>query len=81
MQLATITGDLGAIGDDEVEDGDDEENDDDDKLLAMSPLKCRKVAPCGELASPETRPTSVGICPLCVDDLIRIEPRPLHTYR
>lgn len=50
LLLATITGELGADGDDEV----DEENDDEDMLLCPSTLKGTNVAPCGELASPET---------------------------
>lgn len=41
-------GELGADGDDEAD-----ENDDEDMLLVPSPLKGAKVAPCGELASPE----------------------------
>lgn len=52
---ATMTGELGADGDDEAdeEEGDADEAED-DMLLVPSPLKGAKVAPCGELASPVT---------------------------
>lgn len=51
-----MTGELGADGDGEVDNEDDDEEDDEEDLLpAPIPLKGAKVAPCGELASPEMR--------------------------
>lgn len=60
LQLATITGELGADEDaeDEAGEAEEDEGDDDEELerLVPSPLwKGTKVAPCGELASPVTR--------------------------
>lgn len=46
-----MAGELGADGDDEV----DDDEDDGDMLLGPSPLNGAKVAPWGELASPERK--------------------------